>query len=95
MALRMCFSERFRLENSLTKRTVRQWNKVPRKVVESPSQEVFNRLVDREFEDRIWTWLSVQLDFIVFGVLSNGNSSVMILVLMFLFLKTMLYIQRK
>lgn len=38
--------------------------------------------------------LSVQLDLIVFEVLSNVNKSVMILVLMFLFLKIMLYIQK-
>lgn len=41
------------MEDSFTKRAVRQWNRLPRKVVGSPFQEVFKRQVDSEFGEMV------------------------------------------
>jgi len=45
---------RFRLDirkNSFTKRLVRHWNRLPGKVVESPSLEVLKKFVDMALQD--------------------------------------------
>ena len=47
---------RFRLDirkSSFTKRVVKHWNRLPRDVVESPSLEVFKRLVGVAVKDMV------------------------------------------
>jgi len=47
---------RFRLDirkNFCTKRSVKQWNRLSRQVVESPSLEVFKKCVDVALQDMV------------------------------------------